>query len=139
MRERLFAPLGMTSAAPRLDAAGTFIGSSFCFATARDFARFGLLYLRDGVWEDRRLLPEGWVDYARTPTPQQAASEDGPYGAHWWLELAGPGSFSANGYEGQYIVICPDRDLVIVRNGVTAEANKPLVKAWLAELAGLFG
>jgi len=138
MRERLFDPIGMTSAAPRFDDAGTFIGSSFCFATARDFARFGLLYLRDGRWDGRRLLPEGWVDYARTPTFQQADCVDGPYGAHWWLDLAGPGSFSANGYEGQYIVVCPDRDLVIVRNGVTAEANQPLVKAWLAELAALF-
>ena len=62
MRQRLFDVIGMTSAAPRFDAAGTFIGSSFCFATPRDFARFGLLYLRDGVWEGRRLLPEGWVD-----------------------------------------------------------------------------
>ena len=138
MRERLFGPIGMQSALPRFDDAGTFIGSSFCFATARDFARFGLLYLRDGQWDGRRLLPNGWVDYARTPTFQQADCVDGPYGAHWWLDLAGPGSFSANGYEGQYIVICPDRDLVIVRNGVTAEANQPLVRAWLADLAGLF-
>ncbi|HEY2178212.1 MAG TPA: serine hydrolase [Caulobacteraceae bacterium] len=139
MRARLFAPLGMTSAAPRFDPAGTFIGSSFCFATPRDFARFGLFYLRDGVWEGARLLPAGWVDYARTPTFQQADYLDAPYGAHWWLDLAGPGTFSANGYEGQYIVICPDRDLVIVRNGVTAEANQPLVQTWLADLVGLFG
>jgi CubicO group peptidase (beta-lactamase class C family) len=138
MRERLFGPIGMTSAEPRFDAAGTFIGSSFCFATARDFARFGLLYLRDGLWDGERVLPRGWVDYARTPTFQQPDCIDGPYGAHWWLDLAGPGSFSANGYEGQYIVICPDRDLIIVRNGVTAEANQPLVKVWLAELAALF-
>ncbi|HEY7852704.1 MAG TPA: hypothetical protein VIB82_06990, partial [Caulobacteraceae bacterium] len=62
---------------------------------------------------------------------------DGPYGAHWWLGLAGPGTFSANGYEGQYIVVCPDRDLVIVRHGVTAEENQPLVQAWLKELADL--
>ena len=138
MRERLFSPLGMTSAAPRFDEAGTFIGSSFCFATARDFARFGLLYLRDGVWEGGRILPPGWVDYARTPTFQQADCADGPYGAHWWLGLAGPGTFSANGYEGQHIVICPDSDLVIVRNGATPEANQPLVKDWLADLAALF-
>jgi len=130
--------LGMTSATPRSDQAGTFIGSSFCFATARDFARFGLLYLRDGMWDGARLLPEGWVDYARTPTFQQPDCIDGPYGAHWWLGLAGPGTFSANGYEGQYIVICPDRDLVIVRHGVTAEANQPLAQAWLKELADLF-
>ena len=69
MRERLFAPIGMRSPKPKFDDAGVFIGSSFCFCSARDFARFGLLYLRDGVWDGRRLLPEGWVDYARTPTP----------------------------------------------------------------------
>jgi CubicO group peptidase (beta-lactamase class C family) len=93
MRERLFGPLGMASATPKFDAAGTFIGSSYCFCTARDFARFGLLYLRDGVWEGRRLLPPGWVDYARTPTFQQAGVTDGRYGAHWWLDI---GRSSAN-------------------------------------------
>jgi CubicO group peptidase (beta-lactamase class C family) len=138
MRERLFAPLGMASAAPKFDEAGTFIGSSFCFATARDFARFGLLYLRDGMWDGQRILPPGWIDYARTPTFQQPECIDGAYGAHWWLDLAGPGTFSANGYEGQYIVLCPDRDLVIVRNGATPEANQPQVQTWLAEVAAEF-
>lgn len=137
MRRRLFEPLGMTSAQPKLDAAGTFIGSSFCFATPRDFARFGLLYLRGGLWEGRRLLPERWIDYARTPTWQQPC-DDGPYGAHWWLGLAGPGSFSANGYDGQYIVAVPDLDLVLVRNGKTAIAKKDNVKGWLAGIADCF-
>ena len=138
MRERLFGPIGMASADPRFDDAGTFIGSSFCFATPRDFARFGLLYIRDGVWEGRRLLPVGWVDYARTPTFQQAGCLDGPYGAAWWLETAGAGSFSASGYQGQHIMLCPDRDLIIVRNGATPEAAQPTLKAWLADLAALF-
>ena len=140
MRERLFAPLGMTSAAPRFDAAGTFIGSSFCFCTPRDFARFGLLYLRDGTWDGRRLLPGGWVDYARTPTFQQAGVEPGSdYGAQWWLGMAGPGSFSANGYEGQHILVCPDRDLIIVRHGATPTVTQPAVKLWLRDLAAAFG
>jgi CubicO group peptidase (beta-lactamase class C family) len=139
MTERLFGPLGMTSATPKFDAAGTFIGSSFCFCTPRDFARFGLLYLRDGVWDGRRILPEGWVDYARTPTWQQPGGEaDGAYGAHWWLEMAGPGTFSANGYEGQHIVVCPDRDLIITRNGATPTATQLAVKAWLKDLADVF-
>lgn len=139
MRERLFEPLGMTSAQPRFDKAGTFIGSSFLFATARDFARFGLLYLRDGVWDGARILPAGWVDYARTPTFQQPGGDaDGPYGAHWWLDLAGPGTFSANGYDGQYIVVCPDRDLIIVRHGATPLALKDNLKTWMNELAGAF-
>jgi CubicO group peptidase (beta-lactamase class C family) len=140
MRARLFDPLGMTSAAPRFDAAGTFIGSSYCFATPRDFARFGLLYLRDGVWEGRRLLPPGWVDYARTPTFQQPGGDiDGPYGAHWWLGMAGPGSFSANGYQGQHIVIRPDRDLIIVRHGATPTETQPAARLWLGDLAAAFG
>ncbi|MGA0602767.1 serine hydrolase domain-containing protein [Caulobacter sp. KR2-114] len=138
MEERLFDPLGITSATPKFDAAGTFIGSSFCFCTPRDFARFGLLYLRDGVWEGRRLLPEGWVDYARTATFQQPDCPDGPYGAHWWLDLAGPGSFSANGHDGQFIICCPDRDLIVVRNGVTPSEQGPVLKAWLRDLAAAF-
>lgn len=139
MRERLFDPLGMTSAEPRFDAAGTFIGSSYCFCTPRDFAKFGLLYLRGGSWDDRRLLPTEWVDYARTrQLPQPGPEEvDGPYGAHWWLDIAGPGSFSANGYEGQNIVLCPDRDLIVVRNGVTPGPKGP-VRAWLRELCEAF-
>jgi CubicO group peptidase (beta-lactamase class C family) len=137
MRARLFEPLGMTSAAPRFDAAGSFIGSSYCFCTARDFARFGLLYLRDGVWDGRRLLPEGWVDYARTPTWQQP-TEDGPYGAHWWLGLGGPGSFSANGYDGQYTVVVPDLDMVVVRHGATPLARREAPRAWLGDLIGRF-
>ncbi|HEX7760141.1 MAG TPA: serine hydrolase [Caulobacteraceae bacterium] len=138
MRERLFEPLGMASAEPKFDAAGTFIGSSFCFCTPRDFARFGLLYLRDGVWEGRRLLPEGWVDYARTRTYQQPDCIEASYGAHWWLDLAGPGSFSANGHDGQFVILCPDRDLILVRNGVTPSEKEPALKAWLKDLAAAF-
>ncbi|HWY14090.1 MAG TPA: serine hydrolase [Rhizomicrobium sp.] len=137
MRKRLFAPLGMNSALPKFDAAGTFIGSSFLFATARDFARFGLLYLRDGIWDGARIVPEGWVDYARTPTIQQT-SDQGRYGAHWWLDIAGPGSFSANGYEGQFIIIVPQRDLVLVRLGKSPAEVQDRVKQWLRELAECF-
>jgi len=137
MRARLFAPLGMQSPIPKFDPAGTFIGSSYCFCTARDFARFGLLYLRDGVWEGRRLLPPGWVDYGRTRT-RQAPTEPELYGAHWWLELAGPGSFSANGYAGQYTVVVPDLDLVVVRHGNSAESTKEVRAAWIAQLVDMF-
>lgn len=139
MRERLFEPLGIRSAIPKFDDAGTFIGSSFCFMTARDFARFGLLYLRDGMWEGRRLLPEGWADYARTPTFQQPGVDANRYGAHWWLDFGGPGSFSANGYDGQFIIIRPDRDLIIVRHGVTPLVLKESLKSWLGKLAACFG
>jgi len=140
MRERLFAPIGMTSPVPKFDPAGTFIGSSFCFCTARDFARFGLLYLRGGVWDGRRVLPAGWVDHARTPTWQQpgAADLEGRYGAHWWLDLGGPGSFSANGYDGQYTVCVPDLDLVLVRHGATPLDRKDELKAWIGEVVDCF-
>ena len=63
MKRELFDRIGMTTADPRFDAAGNFIGSSHCYCSARDFARFGYLYLRDGVWDGERILPEGWVDY----------------------------------------------------------------------------
>lgn len=138
MKDRLFEPLGMLSPVPKFDAAGTFIGSSFCFSTARDFARFDLLYLRDGVWDGRRLLPDTWVDYARIPTWQQEGVTDGRYGAHWWLGAAGPGTFSANGHEGQYIVIAPELDLILVRNGKTPIELKDQLKAWVAEAVDLF-
>lgn len=137
MVRELFDPLGMRSAQPKFDKAGTFIGSSFCYCTARDFARFGLLYLRDGVWDGRRILPEGWVDYARTPTPVPATERLG-YGAHWWLGMAGPGSFSANGYEGQYTVLVPELDLVLVRNGKSPDAQKEAVQNWMGEVAECF-
>lgn len=134
LRRELFERIGMRSAAPRFDAAGTWIGSSFVFASARDFARFGLLYLRDGVWEGERLLPAGWVDYARTPTP----GSNGEYGAHWWLPVEGDGMFSANGYRGQYIYVAPAQDVVAVRLGASTSEQQPLVKAWLAKLVRCF-
>ncbi len=132
MRARLFGPLGMRTPVPKFDAAGTFIGSSFCFCSARDFARFGLLYLRDGVWDGARLLPEGWVDYARTRT-RSKDDPAAPYGAHWWLGVGGPGSFSANGYDGQYTIVVPDLDLVMVRSGRTPLDLKDNLKAWVGE------
>jgi CubicO group peptidase (beta-lactamase class C family) len=137
MRKRLFEPIGMESPVPKFDAAGTFIGSSYCFCTARDFARFGLLYLRGGVWDGRPILPAAWVDYGRTPTWQQP-NDWGPYGAHWWLDLAGPGSFSANGYEGQYTVVVPDLDMVVVRHGATPLDRSEAPKAWIAQLVESF-
>lgn len=138
MWSRLFEPLGMRTPIPKFDAAGTFIGSSYCFASARDFARFGLLYLRDGIWEGRRLLPAGWVDYARTPTPQQPGVTEGPYGAHWWLGIAGEGSFSANGYDGQYTVLAPDLDMILVRHGATPLDKKDALKAWVGQVVDSF-
>ena len=85
-RRELFTKLGMLSAVMEPDPSGTIVGSSYTVATARDWARFGQLYLDDGVWNGERILPAGWVHYSTTPT---AAAPDGRYGAHWWLN-SGP-------------------------------------------------
>jgi CubicO group peptidase (beta-lactamase class C family) len=138
LRARLFAPIGMDSAEPELDPTGTWVASSYVRATARDFARFGLLYLRDGVWDGARLLPEGWVDYGRTV--QAVDPEDGPYGAHWWgVQGDALGTFRASGYEGQSITICPTHDLVVVRLGQTGAAHYPGLTRWRADVVRAFG
>ena len=116
MRRELFGPIGMRTAAPRFDEAGHFIGSATCYCSARDYARFGLLYLRDGVWDGRRILPPGWVDYSRTPSAQSG----GLYGAHFWVIPGSLGLFACNGAEGQRILISPKLDLMVVRLGKTA-------------------
>ncbi|MHB8467600.1 MAG: serine hydrolase domain-containing protein [Acidimicrobiales bacterium] len=122
MQTELFDPLAMTSASAGFDAAGTFVGSSYVYATAVDFLRFGRLYLRD----DPRVLPAGWIDYARAPTP----GSDGTYGAHWWV---GEGdTFYAQGYEGQYLYVVPSLDLLVVRLGKTPAEGRPAVEDWIA-------
>jgi len=137
LHQRLFGPIGMTSAVPEFDQAGTWVGSSYVRTTARDFARFGLLYLRDGRWDGQRLLPDGWVDYARTMVSDDP--EDGPYGAHWW-GVAGDqrGTWRASGYEGQSITLCPDLDLVVVRLGKTDISHGPDLMAWRAAMVEAF-
>jgi len=137
VRERLFDAIGMASARPTFDDAGTWIASTFVHATARDFARFGLLYLRDGVWAGERLLPEGWVDTARVA--RSTDHDDGRrYGLHWWVTEDAFGSFWANGYEGQSILVCPALDLVLVRIGRTDEAGCARLPPWRARVVGAF-
>lgn len=132
-RRELFNKIGMRSAVWGTDASGTFIGSSYLYATARDYARFGLLFLNDGVWQGQRILPEGWVAYTTTPTP---AAPKGQYGAHFWLnsgKTSDPAgrrypqlpqdTFFAMGYQGQIIAIIPSHKLVIVRLGMTYDDN----------------
>ena len=131
LAERLFGPLGMTSATATFDAAGTWVASSYLYATARDFARFGLLYLRDGIWDDRRILPRGWVDQARTP--RSVDPDDGAvHGAHWWVVGDDHGSFWASGYRGQSLTVCPGLDLVVVRLGDTADDGAEALRRWRA-------
>ena len=126
--QRLFGRLGMASAEPKFDQVGTLVGSSYVYATAQDFARFGFLYLHDGVWNGQRLLPERWVDQARNVVSLDPDPPFFGYGAHWWIWRQYPGSMAAHGYEGQYTIVVPDRDLVIVHLGkVPREAAPRLV------------
>lgn len=139
MRDRLFGPLGITSAVPKFDTAGTFVGSSFVDATARDFARFGTLYLHDGVAPDgTRLLPVGWVDHARAVTTIDEESGFG-YGAHWWTWPDLPGSLAAHGYDGQCTLVVPSLDLVVVHLGKVAADDRPLLNAALREIVATVG
>lgn len=110
VRNRIFDPLGIGTVTTRTDEAGTWLAGFSADMTAGDFAKFGLLYLRDGMWEGRRLLPEGWVDYTRSPSPTDAT-----YGAHWRLEPDSPGILFARGFRGQKIIVDPRHDLVIVQ------------------------
>jgi len=139
--DRLFTPLGMHSAILETDPSGTFVGSSYGYATARDWARFGLLYLEDGIWDSKRILPEGWVEYAATPTPGSQQQ----YGAHWWLNAGGRfegvprDEFRASGFDGQYVMVIPSRETVIVRLGQTPGAGFDSAEFERAVLAALPG
>ncbi|MEO8363480.1 MAG: serine hydrolase [Ilumatobacteraceae bacterium] len=134
---RLFDALGMKSATARFDQAGTFVGSSYVFATASDFARFGYLYLNDGVWNGRRILPDGWVNHARALTALDPESGLG-YGAHWWTLPNETDSLAACGYEGQYIIVAPRRDLVLVRLGKTPAEKRGAVLDSLISMVNSF-
>lgn len=124
----LFHPLGMTSAVWETDSTGHFVGSSYLYASARDWARLGQLYLNDGIWNGERLLPEGWVEYSTTAARHAPAQQ---YGAHFWLKLPAPyrdtteklnlpaDSFHAVGHEGQFVSIIPSQQLVVVRLGLS--------------------
>jgi CubicO group peptidase (beta-lactamase class C family) len=137
IQKRLFDAIGMASATMQFDAAGTFVGSSFVYATARDFAKFGELYLRDGKCGAKQVLPVGWVDHARTQTVIDDETGQG-YGAHWWTQPGEPGSLIASGYEGQQIFVLPERDLVIVRLGKTVSEKRDAVRKGLYEIAQMF-
>ena len=134
MQRELFDPLGMKTADPKFDDAGNFIGSSHCYASARDFARFGYLYLRDGVWDGERILPEGWVDYSRTP----GARSEGLYGAHFWTIPGSLGLFCCHGMGGQRVLISPKLDLIVVRQGKTAPEKVEHVERYCKELVDVF-
>ncbi len=128
-REALFDPLGMTTTVLETDVSGPF-ASSFIYATAKAWARFGMLYLHDGVWNGDRILPDGWIEYTRTAATMDTGKV---YGDYLWVEI--PDEFNltqrasrantihAVGHEGQFVTIVPSYDAVIVRLSKTRSAD----------------
>ncbi|PXY45050.1 serine hydrolase domain-containing protein [Flavobacterium hydrophilum] len=112
--------IGMNSMITEQDMSGTFVGSSYAWATARDWSKFGLLYLNKGNWNGEQILDESWVKYTATPTN----TSEGKYGAQFWLNAGGKfpdaprDMFYCNGYQGQMVAIIPSKDMVIVRMGL---------------------
>ncbi|WP_394748791.1 serine hydrolase domain-containing protein [Spongiimicrobium salis] len=122
---QLIDKIGMHSMLIETDLQGNFVGSSYAWATTRDWAKFGLLYLHEGNWNGEQLFARSWDDYVRKPT----AGSEGTYGAHFWLNAEGKypdvprDMYSANGFQGQRVFIIPSKDLVVVRTGLGAAPN----------------
>lgn len=117
--------IGMHSMMIETDLSGNYVGSSYGWATPRDWAKFGLLYLHNGNWNGEQILNKSWVTYSATPTN----GSNGKYGAHFWLNAGGVypdvprDLFSCNGYQGQHVFIIPSKNIVIVRMGLTEEPD----------------
>lgn len=131
---KLFEPIGMKNMTFERDGSGTFVGSSYIYGSPRELAKFGFLYLNDGVWDGKRILPEGWVTLSRTMAPafyahpEREDAWDGNYGAQWWQNGDAPGlkapwpdapmdTYVASGHWGQRIYVIPSLDIVAVRVG----------------------
>ncbi|WP_109302086.1 serine hydrolase [Aquimarina sp. AU474] len=117
--------MGMHSMLLEMDMSGNYVGSSYCWATTRDWAKFGLLYLNEGNWNGDQIFDSKWTNYVRTPAP----NSEGKYGGHFWLNAGGfyPDAprdmFSVNGFQGQRVFIIPSKELVIVRFGLIGDAG----------------
>jgi CubicO group peptidase (beta-lactamase class C family) len=139
--QQLFWKIGMTRTTPASDWNGDFMMSGQTYSSARDFARFGLLYLNDGVWNGERIIPEGWPKIVSTPGPVQPA-DDGPrYGGQFWIYTGLDGltaeAYSPNGGQGQYSMIIPSHKAVIVRRGFDARDSFRLAKFCADVLAAI--
>jgi CubicO group peptidase (beta-lactamase class C family) len=150
----LFDPLGISSATWERDAAGTFVGSSYAYMTARDLARIGLLMERGGRWQGRQFLPKAWVDFNLTPFKSQTPTPtDEAPGGHWWLNKTADGkpgpwpdapadTFAALGHWGQALYVIPSAGLVIVRYADDRDGSydhNQLLKRVLSAVAGESG
>ncbi len=117
--------IGMYSMIIETDFKNNYIGSSYAWATTRDWAKFGLLYLHNGNWNGEQILNPSWIDFTRKPTN----GSNGVYGGHFWMNAGGKypdvprDMYSLNGFQGQRVYIIPSKDLVVVRTGVKGESN----------------
>ena len=129
---KVFSQVGMTSMLLDTDAAGTFVGSSYSYATPRDWARFGLFALQQGQWNGKQVLSSEWWEYALTPS---VAAPLGEYGAQWWLNAGSRNqtvrhfpslphdAFFALGYQGQSVSMFPSQNVVVVRLGCSSSGS----------------
>ncbi|GAA4823826.1 serine hydrolase [Algivirga pacifica] len=123
--KELFGKLGMDSMFMETDAGGHFVTSSYTYGTARDWAKFGQLYLNDGTWDGNEILSHDWLEF----TKREAPNSEGHYGGHFWLNKGGEmpdvprDAFFANGFHGQRLTVIPSLELVILRMGVTYRRN----------------
>jgi CubicO group peptidase (beta-lactamase class C family) len=138
-KKRLFNKIGMPDALFEVDASGNFAGSSYIYATTRDYARYGLLHLQDGVFNGERILPEGWVKYCSTPNKHSK----GEYGSLFWLNnitefpSVPKDMFYCRGYDGQRIFMIPSKDLVVVIWGFSHKPNNVMnCNALLGDILG---
>lgn len=136
MQRRLFEPIGMT-AIPKFDDAGTFVASSFVYATARDFARFGYLYLADGVWGNQRVVSGEWVRNAQRALVIDPITNMG-YSTQWWTWPTDADSMIAHGYEGQVMWVSPRRDVLVLHLGKTPAEHAALLRQRLHDIVCQF-
>jgi CubicO group peptidase (beta-lactamase class C family) len=128
--------IGMNSMVVETDLAGNYVASSYAWATARDWAKFGLLYLHNGNWNGEELFTKKWVDYVSTPTP----TSNGTYGAQFWLNAekqfkdVPKNMYFADGYQGQRVYVLPDEELVIVRFGLSGFDENVFLKGVLESI-----
>ncbi|MCK9541803.1 MAG: beta-lactamase family protein [Novosphingobium sp.] len=146
LHNRFFVPAGMTSMVPEFDAAGTFVGSSMLYGTARDWAKLGEFLRNSGSVKGAQLVPRGWIDFMRRPSPRNPA-----YGAQLWLNRPSstgkdalfPGKAPANvfgavGHLGQYVIVSPDQKVTLVRLGHSTDKERAAARARLARIIALF-
>jgi len=142
----LFRRIGMRSTLPGVDRFGHYILSSQVYTNARDLARLGLLYLNRGKWNGEQIVPEEWIAFARTPAPATRGTGN-QYGGWWWLvpderKDLPQDAFSSSGSQGNYTIVVPSHDLVVVRRGLDTEdwGPGPGLSRWdvLAEVLKAF-